>query len=253
MGSMPHAGPQPRPRAFVRPGPALAQGGQNMVPRHAGGIAPRAAAFVRAPSRGTAFRPIGGGGGGGSTLSLGGFGDLGQQRAPGSYRCAGALDPATNQRRPCRSTGQGMGAPLVMGIDDYFVRGDAGNPLCEQCWADAWVPHPMQNNPNLPTCKFGVHWEDAEWTKMQQAIHSAIQNFLSPVDEHGRQRVDQYGRPYQPRYPTPDEINEVLKQFKWSRDCPRCAKLLKGAKVPVAFTPDQSDFQIAGVNAPMQQ
>ena len=249
MGSIPHAGPQQRPRNFVRPGPQPLSG-QNMVPRHASGIAPIAASFVRAATRGSAFRPTVGGGGGSSSLGSMFSNDVGQQRAPGSYRCIGKLDPATNQRRPCVMTNQsGMGAPLVMGIDDYFIRGGDG-PLCENCWADSWVTHPMQNRPGMPPCRFGVHWDDAEWAKMQQTIHATIQNFLSPVGEDGRPRIDQYGRPYQPRYPSPDEINEVLKSFKFSRDCPRCAKLLRGAKVPIAFVPDVSDFQISGINAP---
>lgn len=247
---MPHAGPQARPRQMVRPGPQP-QIGPNTPPRHVGSPAPKQVAFLRAPSRGTPFRPTQSGGGGG--LSLGAmFGDnngLGsQQRQPaGSYRCVGRLDTATGQRRPCAMGGNsGLGVALQMGIDDYRMPGGEG-PLCENCWADSWVRHKMQNNPSMPDCQFGVQFTEAEWQKMQQAIHSTIQDFLSPVDMQGRPRQN-----YQPRYPTPQEINQVLQQFKWSRDCPRCAKLLKGAKVPVSFYPDANDFQIAGVNAPIQ-
>jgi len=254
-GNMPTSGPQPRPRPMVRPGPIPQLGGNANIQRRVGPVAPpRQVAFLRQPARATMpFRPTGQGGSQLSVAAMFGDGGLGasQSRAPGSYRCIGRPDPVTGQPRPCGSQQGGLGVGLTMGIDDYMMTGGIG-PLCENCWADAWVIHNMQNNPNMPQCKFGVQWTEGEWNQMQRAIHETIRDYTSTTDEHGRQRVDPYGRAYQPRYPSPEEMNQVLKAFKWSRECPRCAKLLQGAKVPVAFTPDVNDFRIAGVNTPPQ-
>lgn len=249
QGGMVPQGPQLRPRPMVRPGPAPAMG-QNMQPRHVQGLVPQQVGLQRAPSRGTPFRPTGNAGGGISLGAIFGEGALGQQNRPaGSYRCLGRPDPTTGQPRPCvEAAPGGMGEPLTMGIDDYFTNGNVG-PMCEKCWADSWVTHPMQNRPSMPPCRFGVQWTETEWGNMQKAIQDTIQNFMSPIDpETKQQRIDAYGRPYVPRMPSADDINRVLQSFKWSRNCPRCEKLL-GSKTPVAFTPDANDFRIAGINA----
>lgn len=231
------------------------------IQRRVGGAVPRQVAFHRAPARNVMpFRPTTAAGGGMTLNSLMNAnsalsgGPLGQQGRSQDYRCIGRLDPTTGQRRPCVSSQQGgLGIILTMGIDDYREKGGDG-PYCENCYSDSWVIHKMRNGgASMPDCKFGVHWDEAEFSKIQQAIHEMIREFTSPVwltgPNAGQPRVDAYGRPWQPRYPSPDEMNEMLKTFKFSRDCPNCKKLFKQS-YPVAFQVTLDDVQVPGVNAP---
>lgn len=115
------------------------------------------------------------------------------------------------------------GTPVTPKVDRLFTR-DGKGPFCPNCWAHAWIPHKFRNIDNGPACNMGVRFTDPEW----RAIQTAILDTMKIVG--GRTG----------RFPTPQEMDVILGEFKFSQVCATC-------KGDIAYALDSNDIKIAGV------
>lgn len=128
------------------------------------------------------------------------------------------------------------GTSVTPRVDAMTTR-DGEGPMCKNCWAHIWVSHGLRGitseragDTAVPSCTMGVRFDKAEMRVIQEAIHGLTVDI-------GRARG---------RFPTPDEMNAVLGEMKFSQVCKTCG-------TDVKYALDSRDFAIAGVTAPWPQ